>query len=151
MNPLEQHLRGLALPAVPDGWRDKLLVEAGRRQGEQSARKWQVLSLALALGLGSALIPLRPAIQPPALQPAPTAPAPIQVVIQPDTVEQEQAEDEPWLARFLKQRMVDRELQLLEASRITPQEPVTPPPWAITHTEGNYLQRIDSLIQSEEK
>lgn len=152
MNPLEQHLRSLALPEVPEAWRDKLLVEAGRRQGEQSARKWQGLSLALMLGLGWSLIPSRPtAIQPPAMQPGPSVPEPLQVVIHPDTVAPEQTEDQPWLARFLKQRLVDRELQFLQASRITPLEPVTPPPWAVGPAQSNYLQLINSLIQSEEK
>jgi len=55
------------------------------------------------------------------------------------------------LASYLRQHQLDRELQVLHATRLTPLEPVIPPPWAVGPSESNYLQLINSLIQSEDK
>jgi len=151
MNPFEEKLLGLPLPQVRDSLRDQVLWESGRRQGERSARKWQGLSLALALAMGTTLIPWRPAAQP--LRMAPNSPAlqPPQVASQTDPAEEPPTSEEPWLASYLRQHQLDRELQVLQATRLTPVEPVTPPRWAVGSAENNYLQLIDSLIQSEDK
>lgn len=151
MNPLEQQLLGLPLPPVPGSLRDRVLWEAGRRQGERSARKWQGLSLALALAMGTTLIPWRPVAQPQIQATHSPAPQTSQVAFQPDPAEETLNEELPWLASYLKQHQLDRELQLLQATRLTPLEPVTPPRWAVGSSENNYLQLIDSLIQSEDK
>ena len=151
MNPFEEQLLGLPLPQVRDSLRDQVLWDSGRRQGERSARKWQGLSLALALAMGTTLIPWRPAAQPQI--PAPNAPEPLptQLTSQSDPVEEPPTSEEPWLASYLKQHQLDRELQVLHATRLTPLEPVIPPPWAVGPSESNYLQLINSLIQSEDK
>ena len=151
MNPLEQQLLALNLPNLPDTVRDRVLWESGRRQGVRSARKWQGLSLALTLGLGVALMPRAVLEKAPTLSPETSNHPPLQVVSQPDPAEEPREEDEPWLARYLKQNLVDRELQFLQAGRVLSTEPLAPPPWTNPPTESSYLQQIESLIHSEDK
>ena len=107
--------------------------------------------MALTLGLGAALMP-RPVVEKaPALSPETSTHQPLQVVSQPDAAEEPGEGDEPWLAMYLKQNLIDRELQFLQAGSVLSTEPLAPPPWTIPPIKSNYLQRIESLIHSEEK
>lgn len=57
MNPIEKSLGELAMPVLPAGWKDRLLIEAGRRQGAHSSRGWRALCLVLGAGLGASWLP----------------------------------------------------------------------------------------------
>jgi len=148
MNPIEKSLGELAMPVLPAGWKDRLLMEAGRRQGAHSSRGWRALCLVLGAGLGASWLPYpgqaeigeslvagsgSPASQPVALVPT-ESPQP----------------DGPNLAGMLLdwiQPTADkRKIPGLSEESTEQSEPLVPPSWASRSQSDTRLHSINTWI-----